>query len=119
MITGLLGSDLEGNGKEGDRLTGDPLGDCWYPPGGGGACLVGCIELCFAEDGCTALTRNNVPSGPLVSNWIYLVRRNGLRGGDCAFQVRRSNAFCYPDRDNTGGSLAVCCVKLEQVGSLQ
>jgi hypothetical protein len=28
VITGLFGSDLDGYGEDGDRFTGEPVGDC-------------------------------------------------------------------------------------------
>ena len=54
VITGLFASDLDGYGEDGDRFTGEPVGDCWMPTGGVGAGRDGCIELRLGGDGGTA-----------------------------------------------------------------
>jgi hypothetical protein len=61
VITGLFASDLDGYGEDGDRFTGEPVGDCWTPTGGLGAARDGCIELRLGGDGGTAGIECNLP----------------------------------------------------------
>lgn len=60
VITGLVASDLDGYGEDGDRFTGEPCGDCCTATGGVGAGRDGCIELRFGGDGGTAGIELNV-----------------------------------------------------------
>ena len=109
VMTGRLGSDLEGYGEEGDLLTGDPLGVGWNAAGGAGAAREGCIELCFGGACCgSILGKQTMPAswlidenelvedrdrrggGFYVSNWFSLQSRSGRNTGVAAYRIRQN-----------------------------